>query len=171
MYESFHAGCIPVILSDEYELAFMNDLPWESFSIKWPESRVCDDEDCTTSALYDHLRALAEEQPERLWQMKHQLELHSCFFNWYSTDPACSPFALIHKHLKSLKERRAERVQRRYWNAQPAFNQDLDQDFAHLSRETRFKHFEESSTFSWLGTENLRYSQLPRCAAFGTADN
>jgi hypothetical protein len=67
-----------VILSDEYELAFMNDLPWENFSIKWPESRICDDEDCSRSALYDYLLSLVEE-PQKLWHMKHQLELHSCF--------------------------------------------------------------------------------------------
>ena len=38
LYESFYAGCIPVILSDEYEVAFAADLPWQKFSIKWPET-------------------------------------------------------------------------------------------------------------------------------------
>ena len=66
LYESFYAGCIPVILSDEYELAFMNDLPWEKFSIKWPESLVCDDDECNTSSLYEYLRALAEEHQKTL---------------------------------------------------------------------------------------------------------
>eukprot|EP00435_Cladocopium_sp_Y103_P051299 s1495_g15.t2 len=154
LYESFYAGCIPVILSDEYELAFMNDLPWENFSIKWPESRICDDEDCSRSALYDYLLSLVEE-PQKLWHMKHQLELHSCFFNWYSTDLSCSPFALLHQHLKSLWDRRKARPHHRYWNAQPAF-EDVEEDFAHLYRETRFKHFEDDSTFSWFQSRPMQ---------------
>lgn len=154
LYESFYAGCIPVILSDEYELAFMNDLPWEKFSIKWPESLVCDDDECNTSSLYEYLRALAEE-PEKLWHMKRELELHSCYFNWYSTDKSCSPYALLHKHLKSLAERRgSQRNQLRYWNSELAFK-NLDQDFAHLSRQTRFKHFEDESSFLWLEKKTL----------------
>ena len=83
LYESFYAGCIPVVLSDEYEVAFWQELPWEKFSIKWPESQICDDEDCLSSSLYKHLRDLAENQPEGLWQMKRELEIHSCFFNWH----------------------------------------------------------------------------------------
>ena len=154
LYESFYAGCIPVILSDEYELAFMNDLPWEKFSIKWPESLVCDDEECNTSSLYEYLRALAEEH-QKLWHMKRELELHSCYFNWYSTDKTCSPYALLHKHLKSLAERRgSQRNQLRYWNSELAFK-NLDQDFAHLSRQTRFKHFEDESSFLWLEKKTL----------------
>lgn len=73
----------------------------------------------------------------------------SGFFNWYSTDLSCSPFALLHQHLKSLWDRRQSRPQRRYWNAQPAFEDGFEEDFAHLYRETRFKHFEDDSTFSW----------------------
>ena len=154
LYESFYAGCIPVILSDEYELAFMNDLPWEKFSIKWPESLVCDDEECNTSSLYEYLRALAEEH-QKLWHMKRELELHSCYFNWYSTDKTCTPYALLHKHLKSLAERRgSQRNQLRYWNSELAFK-NLDQDFAHLSRQTRFKHFEDESSFLWLEKKTL----------------
>ena len=154
LYESFYAGCIPVILSDEYELAFMNDLPWEKFSIKWPESLVCDDEECSTSSLYEYLRALAEEH-QKLWHMKRELELHSCYFNWYSTDKNCSPYALLHKHLKLLAERRgSQRNQLRYWNSELAFKH-LDPDFAHLSRQTRFKHFEDESSFLWLEKKTL----------------
>ena len=40
LYESFYTGCIPVILSDEYKPAFYDLLPWDLFSIKWPEAAV-----------------------------------------------------------------------------------------------------------------------------------
>ena len=166
LYESFYAGCIPVILSDEYELAFMNDLPWEKFSIKWPESLVCDDEECSTSSLYEYLRALAEEH-QKLWHMKRELELHSCYFNWYSTDKNCSPYALLHKHLKFLAERRgSQRNQLRYWNSELAFKH-LDPDFAHLSRQTRFKHFEDESSFLWLEKKTLVEEEKKGCKKSG----
>ncbi|CAJ1392536.1 unnamed protein product [Effrenium voratum] len=146
LYESFFAGCIPVILSDEYEVAFLEELPWEQFSIKWPESRVCEDEACTSSSLYDHLRALAQ-QPDRLWQMKRELELHSCYFNWYSTDAVCSPYHLLHRRLGDLLKRRS-RQRRRFWNWDGSAGSDSH--FVHLARATRFKAENESSNFSWL---------------------
>eukprot|EP00913_Durusdinium_trenchii_P002715 g2513.t1 len=112
LYESFYAGCIPVILSDEYEVAFADDLPWHKFSIKWPESQVCDDADCTSSTLYNYLRDFAQEHPQQLWEMKRELEIHSCYFNWYSTDQSCSPYFLLHKHLKHLADQRSRRKSR-----------------------------------------------------------
>ena len=149
-----------MILSDEYELAFLNDLPWENFSIKWPESRICDDEDCSTSTLYDYLRKFAEEQPRKLWEMKRDLEIHSCFFNWYSTDLSCSPYALLHQHLKALADHRKARPHQRYWNAELALGGELQEEFAHLYRKTRFKHFEDDSTFSWFSAKTRSGCEL-----------
>ena len=40
LYESIHCGCIPVILSDEYEVAFQHLIDWKRLSIKWPEAEV-----------------------------------------------------------------------------------------------------------------------------------
>ena len=40
LYESIHCGCIPVILSDEYEVAFQHLVDWRRISIKWPEAQV-----------------------------------------------------------------------------------------------------------------------------------
>ncbi|CAK9045444.1 4-xylosyltransferase IRX10L (Glucuronoxylan glucuronosyltransferase 1) (AtGUT1) (Glucuronoxylan glucuronosyltransferase 2) (AtGUT2) (Protein IRREGULAR XYLEM 10-like) (Xylan xylosyltransferase IRX10L) [Durusdinium trenchii] len=154
LYESFYAGCIPVILSDEYEVAFADDLPWHKFSIKWPESQVCDDADCTSSTLYNYLRDFAQEHPQQLWEMKRELEIHSCYFNWYSTDQSCSPYFLLHKHLKHLADQRSRRKSRepRYWNAAPAFV-GRDPAFVHLERETRFKHFDDDSWALVVGNE------------------
>merc|ERR1711904_165487 len=48
LFEAFYSGCIPVILSDGQALPFTEDLDWESFSLKWPMSRVGD-------GLFEHL--------------------------------------------------------------------------------------------------------------------
>ena len=40
LYESIHCGCIPVILSDEYEVAFQHVVEWRRISIKWPEAQM-----------------------------------------------------------------------------------------------------------------------------------
>lgn len=159
LYESFHAGCVPVLLSDEYEVAFSNELPWERFSIKWPESQVCDggpSAECTTSRLYEYLSQLVVNEPFKVWHMKNELEKHSCYFNWYSTDETCSPYRLIQQRLRSLLDNR--RSSQRFWNVADAVldsratnGTDDAMEFLHLERLTRFKHFDgEDSSFTWL---------------------
>lgn len=151
LYESFYTGCVPVILSDEYAVAFLDELPWERFSIRWPESRICSDQGCTESALYRHLHRLVVEDPGRLWRMKRELERHSCYFNWYSTDASCSPYFLVQRRLRRLLERRPPG--KRYWNADGAAPADGSEHFLHLERPTRFKNFaNETSNFSWLSS-------------------
>ena len=74
--------------------------------------------------------------------------------NWrYSTDATCSPYYLMHKHLKNLADQRKHRKKPRYWNVRnvaAALGDPADLAFAHLSRETRFKHFDDESSFAWL---------------------
>merc|ERR1719162_394020 len=36
LYEAFFAGCIPVILSDGFEVPYADVIDWPSLSIKWP---------------------------------------------------------------------------------------------------------------------------------------
>eukprot|EP00439_Symbiodinium_sp_Y106_P050301 s3817_g6.t1 len=82
--------------------------------------------------------------------MKRELELHSCYFNWYSTDENCSPYFLIQQRLKRLLDMRSRKP--RFWNAGAAFKDDPEEEpFAHLRRPTRFKQFgDDSSSFTWL---------------------
>lgn len=53
LYEALFAGCVPVVLSDHWELPFEDFLDIPSFVIKWPMGRVGDE-------LLDHLKRLPE---------------------------------------------------------------------------------------------------------------
>lgn len=147
LYESFYAGCIPVILSDEYEVAFAGELDWQAFSIKWPEAEVGE-------PLFRYLEGMTTYLPHRVASMKAKLEENACWFNWYSTDENCSPYLLIQRRLRRLLEARAPR-QPRFWSVEEdLFGSDPGEPplvFAHLRRPTRFKDFsDEGSNFSYL---------------------
>eukprot|EP00397_Hematodinium_sp_SG-2012_P032305 GEMP01034388.1.p1 GENE.GEMP01034388.1~~GEMP01034388.1.p1 ORF type:complete len:438 (+),score=63.67 GEMP01034388.1:586-1899(+) len=153
LYESFFCGCIPVILSDEYDVAF-NDLPWETFSIKWPEKHVGPE-------LYQHLRRLVDNYPEVVTQMKHNIDAHACWFDYYSADPNCSPFL---KTIRALEERLEKRPRwYRYWNTPRSFAED---DMAHLSRPTLFHSYvnetKNSGAFHWLDRNADWQDVIPR---------
>lgn len=110
LYESFFCGCIPVILSDEYEVAFQDHVDWTRFSIKWPESQV-------GQRLYDYLVSFT---PLALKQMKAEVDGHRCWFDYFSEDPQCSPFRAVLKNLEERKQRFPQR-QARFWNSKAAF--------------------------------------------------
>jgi len=145
LYESFFCGCIPVILSDEYDVAF-HDLRWESFSIKWPEKDV-------GPALYEHLRTLVEHFPEDVRQMKMNVDAHACWFDYYSTDPNCSPFLKVMRGLEDRLQKRP--IWHRYWNTG-----GLPDELAHLSRPTLFHSWINDTrgkdAFHWLKDPDWR---------------
>ena len=95
LYESFFAGCIPVIISDLYEMPFQEFLDWSEFSIKWPESMA-------DHRLYDHLISYNMVQLEDMQKRVREVE---CWFNYYSKDPNCSPFLGILRQLEIRKQR------------------------------------------------------------------
>jgi len=86
LYEAFFAGCIPVILSDDFEVPFEDILDWSSFSIKWPEADV-------SMNLHNYL--LATPLPE-LRRMKQLVDAHACWFDYHQSMEAegeqCSPY-------------------------------------------------------------------------------
>eukprot|EP00434_Breviolum_minutum_P034370 symbB.v1.2.030419.t1/scaffold3427.1/size57037/1 len=93
LYEAFFAGCIPVILSDGFQVPFEHFLDWPSFSIKWPMTDVSID-------LYNFLRSTPMYL---IRQMKAAVDAHACWFDWHETlksDGACSPYLGILKELE-----------------------------------------------------------------------
>merc|ERR1712194_75217 len=132
LYESFFAGCIPVILSDEYEVAFQHVLDWPAFSIKWPEALVGD-------GLYEFLHSFSLEQLEAL---KDAVDRHACWLDYFSEDPACSPFLAVMLALEERKQRRPRHTGR-FWGVSPA----LDEAKLSAQRRTTRFHVNGSETF------------------------
>ena len=54
LFESVFAGCVPVMLSDLWELPFEDWLDTSRFVIKWPTTRI-------NTELLDYLRSLPDE--------------------------------------------------------------------------------------------------------------
>mmetsp|Transcript_61153 Transcript_61153/g.129147 ORF Transcript_61153/g.129147 Transcript_61153/m.129147 type:complete len:310 (-) Transcript_61153:135-1064(-) len=82
LYESFFFGCIPVILSDQFDLPFQEIVDWPSFSIKWPMDKI-------DMSLLEYLRAIPKDQVAR---MKDNLERNACWFDYHNgwTPPIAS---------------------------------------------------------------------------------
>eukprot|EP00400_MALV-I_sp_L67-5_P000259 gene259-750_t len=96
LYESFFAGCIPVILSDNYGVPFTDLIDWSQFSIKWPMHKV-------SIELYDYLRS---RPISVIKQMKERVDNIACMFDYHRTyekpNQHCSPY----KGMISTLERR-----------------------------------------------------------------
>jgi len=112
LYESFFSGCVPVIISDEYEVAFQHQVEWPLLSIKWPEALV-------NGRLYDFLRTFP---PAALHAMKAEVDRHACWFDYFSEDPMCSPYLAV---LRALAERKHHFPPSpgRFWNAEAALRE------------------------------------------------
>ncbi|CAJ1327330.1 unnamed protein product [Effrenium voratum] len=96
LYEAFHAGCIPVILSDGFKVPFESFLDWPSFSVKWPMTDVS-----------KNLHKFLLDTP--LWllrKMKAAVDAHACWFDWHQvSEPAqaCSPYLGVLRELERKK--------------------------------------------------------------------
>jgi len=73
-FQTFFAGCIPIILNDRYEPPFGELLDVPSFAIKWPMAEV--------GELVTYLRRLQQEQPEAIEAMRDAGRKLRCWYAW-----------------------------------------------------------------------------------------
>jgi hypothetical protein len=88
---AFIAGCIPVIISDNFELPFSSIVPYEKLAVFWPEEKF------DGHKLYQFLKNLPSVS---IRKMKNLVDEYSCWFDYYSVQPDCSPQFAVMKSLK-----------------------------------------------------------------------
>ncbi|XP_040989672.1 LOW QUALITY PROTEIN: probable glycosyltransferase At5g11130 [Juglans microcarpa x Juglans regia] len=90
--ESIHAGCVPVIISDNYVLPFSDVLDWSRFSVHIPIAKIPE--------IKKVLQAISEE--EYLAKQKHVIEVQRHFV----LNRPAKPYDLMHMVLHSVWRRR-----------------------------------------------------------------
>merc|ERR1712118_64264 len=94
LYEVIHAGCLPVIISDEVHLPFPDLIPWESFTVKWPTATA-------DHRLLEHLRTFP---PDRVTRMRAALRKARCWLSWHG-DECSAPQAIVRALARKLAGR------------------------------------------------------------------
>mmetsp|Transcript_68348 Transcript_68348/g.149198 ORF Transcript_68348/g.149198 Transcript_68348/m.149198 type:complete len:642 (+) Transcript_68348:74-1999(+) len=97
LYESFFAGCIPIIISDRFVLPFQEVIPWNEVSIRWPQEEL-------GLELYAYISDLVQNHAPVVAEMKRKVDEAACWFDFYRFEEPCSPYAAI---LKTLEQRKA----------------------------------------------------------------
>ena len=127
LYESLIAGCVPVIMSDEFELPFWHRIPWTELSIKWPEN-IAD------HRLSDYLASFASNGP--LNDMLSKVAATSCWVDWWSKDAECNPYLAI---LDQLSDR-SNTLKRspRTWNVPPNIQDKAPRKARYHAKRTHY---------------------------------
>ncbi|CAE8647692.1 unnamed protein product [Polarella glacialis] len=76
-FQTYFAGCIPVLLNDRYEPPFGEIVDIPSSTIKWPMTEV--------PALVSYLRTLRDEQPEIVYELQRAGQELKCWYAWPSS--------------------------------------------------------------------------------------
>lgn len=108
LYESFFAGCIPLILSDRFVLPFQDLIDWSQLSIRWPQESVNDQ-------LYHYIHELVHNRRPVVELMKSNLEKAACWFDFYAFDDACSPYRGIVHALEQRKKSMPKYLHPSHW--------------------------------------------------------
>lgn len=103
LYVAILGGCIPIILSDHFQLPFSQWLDYSKFSVRWPEKNF------DPTALYHYLKH--DMSFSKIEEMQTELSRAACWFDYDLFDnKVCSPFVGVVRQLQdklvSLEKRR-----------------------------------------------------------------
>mmetsp|Transcript_52627 Transcript_52627/g.123124 ORF Transcript_52627/g.123124 Transcript_52627/m.123124 type:complete len:475 (-) Transcript_52627:95-1519(-) len=108
LYESFFAGCIPLILSDNFVLPYQDLIDWPRLSLRWPQASV-------DAALYVYIRDFVENRKPELERMKAAVDAAACWFDYYGLNASCSPYKGILHGLEGKLKSRPDYLHPNYW--------------------------------------------------------
>ncbi|KAF4676487.1 hypothetical protein FOL47_006125 [Perkinsus chesapeaki] len=100
-YVAVFGGCIPVVISDRFELPFQSEIDYSRFVVRWGEGESLEE-------LYQHLKGLGGKDGMR--GIRAYMKSVECWFDYWSGVPSCSPYIGV---LKALK-RNMDHLYRRY---------------------------------------------------------
>lgn len=119
-YESFLAGCVPVILADDIELPFENLVDYSQFTIKWPMTR-------TNTEMLQFLRSLSHDIVQ---QMLDAGRAHRCLFVYHTSIEHCNAFSAVMYQLQT-KVRRFHQSRELFWRQPGAYVDRAGQNISH----------------------------------------
>lgn len=108
LYESFFAGCIPIIVSDSFVLPFQDLIPWNKLSIRWPQNDIGE-------SLYLYIYDLVYHRTQVVREMKRMVDSHACWFNFYAFDDECSPYQAVLHDLEKRKQQMPKYLHPQQW--------------------------------------------------------
>mmetsp|Transcript_97015 Transcript_97015/g.259196 ORF Transcript_97015/g.259196 Transcript_97015/m.259196 type:complete len:362 (+) Transcript_97015:2875-3960(+) len=104
LYEALHAGCVPVILSDHLHLPFAEVIPYELFTIKWPESLV--------RSLLTYLESVSDEDWGRMQRTAMQV---SCAFHFKNSVCSVGSLAMAMLSANCVSDLRPQVSSMAFW--------------------------------------------------------
>ncbi|KAF4691345.1 hypothetical protein FOZ60_015751 [Perkinsus olseni] len=92
--------CIPVLISDDFQLPFPSEIDYSRFVIRWGEEE-------SLEGLYDYLKTISVKDGMK---MRAYMESIECWLNYWSEVPGCSPVVGVLRGLRRNVDHMARRM-------------------------------------------------------------